>query len=204
MENSRMPPTVVVALLALLAAPFASADGGGAFQTAEAIDLADGTFANGGATLTRDGKSVHLRVALAGLDAGSVYSVWWLVWNKPDRCNSPNLFGGFCLPPPDGGDAPDAVRNAAGFITDEDGTANFSAWLDSGKLPAGLPIFGKLKNGRRAEIHIVVQSHGVPVPGDVGGQMSIPGFKCNLPSDCMNPDQFAFVFPPAPPHDDDD
>ncbi len=187
----------MLGLFVLFAVPFSASAGGVSFQTAEVTELStrDGT---GAATLTRQGRSVHVRVALAGLDPYSVYSVWFIVWNRPHKCGSPNPVGGSCTPPPGGGDAPDAVRNAAGFVTGEDGVANFSAWLDAGREVHGLPGFGRLTRTLRSEIHVVIQSHGEPLQGSVAGQISTPGFACN--PDCS--DQFGYVFPPVNPAED--
>jgi len=129
---------------------------------------------------------------MTGLDLNSAYSVWFLIFNRPEHCTHPNGAGGACTPGPDG-DPIDAVLNVAGFVTGMDGVANFTGGLDVGRAPDGLAIFGKLTGAKGAEIHVILESHGAPLSGHVAEQMSIPAVSCN--SGCV--DQFGFVFPSA-------
>ena len=180
-------------LLLVVSAIPGMAQAGGAFQTAEVENFGNAAI-EGGAMMTRAGNSIHLRVAITGLSANTVYSVWFLIWNNTNNCESPNANGGLCTPPGGGGSDPeDAVRHAAGFITGADGAANFSAWLDAGDVPDGLFGFGKLTNSGKAEVHAVILPHGAPVTGIVGAQLSTPFANCGGPC----PADAGFVFPPA-------
>lgn len=185
-----------VALLLTIAVPLcAIADS--TFQASNVHIFGTDIAVAGAGTLLRDDDSVELRVVVTGLNKKSAYTLWWIIFNNPAACvygTAPALCGAGDLGVP----AVDAgVRNAAAFITGTDGTANVI-----GNLPEGSPStgpaaagFGQLNDSENAEIHIVIQTHGAPLPGSVAEQMTIPGAACN-PS-CE--DQFAIVFLPLVP-----
>lgn len=167
--------------------------GGGTFQSANALIFGTDTAVAGGATLIRHGNSIHLRVAMSGLDADSVYSAWYIIFNKPNKCaDGPGNCGLVDIANPA---VKAAVLNAGGFLTGNDSVGYFTGTLNTGRAPAGMCCFGNLKSGFSSEVHVLLQTHGPAVPGSVNGQLSIPGFECNAPADCGNADQFAFVFP---------
>ena len=142
-------------------------------------------------------QSVDARLALTGLDADAAYTVWWVVFNKPDNCmNGP----GACGP----GDVPNAkgsVFFATGFVTGNDGNANVTTHLKAGKPPKGLEALvpGGLKRGNafKAEFHMVVRSHGSPIPGTLAEQIGTNGGGCDINA-CS--DQFTIIFPPVMSH----
>jgi hypothetical protein len=85
-----------------------------------------------------------------------------------------------------------AVFYAAGFVTAgdgigaEDGTGNVSAYVNAGALPAGTDIVAEATgdrlepgNGYRAEVHIVVRTHGTINPGHVHEQIGSFNGGCN-------------------------
>lgn len=167
--------------------------GGGTFQSANALIFGTDTAVAGGATLIRHGNSIHLRVAMSGLDADSVYSAWYIIFNKPNKCaDGPGNCGLVDIANPA---VKAAVLNAGGFLTGNDSVGYFTGTLNTGRAPAGMCCFGNLKSGFSSEVHVLLQTHGPAVPGSVNGQLSIPAFECNAPADCGNADQFAFVFP---------
>ena len=175
-------------VLLLSAAPSISvADG--AFQASDAISFHTGAPIAGGATLTRDDDSIHVRGALSRIKKKAVYSVWWIIFNNPTRCldGGPGVCGETDVYP--GGPADIGVRNASGFITGTDGTAYFVGELEAGTPPAGLAGFGQLNDSMGAEVHLVIQWHGRAVPGTVAFEMSNP----------TGVDLYAVVFPPAVP-----
>jgi len=162
----------------------------GAFQASDAISFHTGAPIAGGATLTRDDDSIHVRGALSGIKKKAVYSVWWIIFNNPAEClgGGPGVCGETDVYP--GGPADVGVRNASGFITGTDGTAYFVGELDAGPPPAGLDAgFGQLNDSMGAEVHLVIQSHGTAVPGTVAFEMTHP----------TGVDLYAVIFPPAAP-----
>lgn len=179
-------------LMLSLTPPIAAADG--AFQASNVHIFGTDTPIAGAATLTRDDDSIEVRGALSGVEKKAVYSVWWVIFNNPAGCSGGGE--GVCAPSdvyPGNMTADVAVLNASGFITGTDGTAYFGGELDEGAPPAGLAGpgkgFGQLNDAMGAEVHLVIQSHGTPVPGTVAVEMTYP----------TGTDLYAVVFmPPAP------
>jgi hypothetical protein len=167
-----------------LIAPALALAGGSTFQTADLQYVNGGGPALGGGTLNRSANSIQLRFTATALDATAVYSAWFIIFNAPENCaGGPGNCAGSDLgnPKVKGG-----VRNAGGFVSGSDGSGYFTGTLGSGPAPAGMAGFGNLINGNKAEIHIVLQSHGAPVAGTVGFEMSHP----------TGTDQGFMIFPP--------
>jgi hypothetical protein len=175
----------------------ASADARSTYQTADFHTFPDGVGLVGGAgTMFRSKKAVDVRLATSGLDTNSSYTVWWVVWNDPSACaTNPCGLG-------DLGISDNSVFYAAGFVTGDDGTANLTVHLNSGKLPDGITVLipGGLHkgNGFDAEIHMIVQSHGSILPGVVSEQIGMFMGACNPV--CV--DQIAIAFLPTEKPDD--
>ena len=147
------------------------------FQVAEVHTFSDGAPTTSAGTLLRKKNEVWARLAMHGLEADSVYTVWWVIFNHPGNCAAGP---GLCS----GGDLGDLAVNAsrphaAGFITSASGSANITAHLEAGRLPQGLQVHnsedGLLRgNGYRAEIHMVFLNHGpaVDLEGEIGPHIS--------------------------------
>jgi len=176
-------------------------------QSAEMIDFATGDPVKGGGTLLRGKNEVEARLSTMGLDAGAAYTVWWVIFNRPSRCSNPgcgedDIFSGPGMLNRFGIDqAQISVVYANGFVTGAHGVANVTAHLNAGKLPEGWGVnFGwkndrksglKKGNGNKAELHMVVRSHGPAIVGQVGFQTSNFDGACGVCSD-----QQAIVFNP--------
>jgi len=151
-----------------------------------------GILKPGGATLYRSSQGLEMRIATSGLNMNSSYSVWWVVFNNPSAC-----VGG-CGADDLGNPAVRAsVLYAAGFVTGLSDTGNVTAHLESGNLPSGLDVdLGnglEPGNGFRAEVHLVVRSHGTTLPGIVDQQIGSFNGGCNVT--CANVQ--AAIFPPV-------
>ena len=169
----------------------ASADPRSTYQTADFGRLSDGGVVGSAGTMIRSKKAVEVRLAMSGLDANSAYTTWWVLWNDPSACaTDPCTVDDLRVPG-------NSVFYAAGFVTDNSGTANLSVHLKSGKLPDGLTVLvpGGLKkgNGFDAEIHMIVQWHGSILPGSVSEQIGMFEAACN--PDCV--DQIGIMFLPT-------
>lgn len=166
------------------------------YQTANFFQ--PGTPANqlgGAATLYRSKQRLEVRVATSGLNPGSAYSVWWVLFHNPSACSPPGC----------GADdlKTDAVRAsvfyAAGFVTGMDGTGYATGYVDAGALPEGVEVsdgtVSGLRRGRglRTEVHIVLRTHGLINPGRVHEQIGSFNGACNTV--CAN--QQAAVFMPV-------
>jgi hypothetical protein len=169
-------------LLTVISLP-ANAGGWGqtTFQSANFHDFDTGLVAQPSAgTLTRTKHSVRANLALSGLDLGAAYTVWWVIWNNPKQCASnPCGMGDLGVPG-------NVAIYATGFVTGESGAMSVVAELSAGKLPSGMYVHpgipGVLQWGRgqRAEIHMLVESHGSILPGSVDIQISEDLGACNI------------------------
>lgn len=185
----------VVAVGLLVCAIGVGADEGGGpvvYQTANIHDFPGMTTDLGGAaTLLRSRQAVDVRLATSGLDINAAYTVWWIVFNNPSACT------GGCGADDLGNPATAASAfYAAGFVTGMDGTANLSAHLSAGRLPQGIDVLlgsGLMAgNGHRAEIHLIIRSHGPIIPGRVDEQIGSFNGACDV-NVCT--DQQAVGFP---------
>jgi len=146
-------------------------------QSAHVIDPIHGNQVIGQALLKRQATGITMKYETTGLIPGHTYTIWWVVWNKPENCLA---FPGAC-------DAPDfenaeavevEVMYAAGKIADHHGNATFSGHLnidnasDSINDLFGFSSFGGLKDPVTAEVHLVLRSHGPAIPGQVHNQLT--------------------------------
>ncbi len=164
-------------------------NGGSTYQSANAVDFTTGVPVGGAGTLYRSANSLRVRIATSGLDAGAAYTVWWVIWNDPNRCSE-------ACGDDDVGIRGNTIFYATGFVTGDDGTGNVSAQLDAGHLPDGTDVLipGGLQPGKgmRAEVHMVIRTHGPIIPGSVAAQISTFDSACAV---CV--DQQAIVFAPT-------
>lgn len=109
-------------------------------------------------TLIRTNEGVRLSVNTADLEPNSVYTFWWVIFNKPEKCMEPYdcSFG-------DIGVEGSAAFYANGRVTDAYGQASFTSSLAYGEGSAGLGPDQVVKPGAlespRAQINLVVRTH---------------------------------------------
>jgi hypothetical protein len=205
--------SILIALLAIGGSNAFADDKGGkggwtSLQSAEMFDFSDPPLpVKGGGILLRSKDAVEARLSTMGLDDGAAYTVWWVIFNKPSKCSEECGEDDFI----DDLDmlyrygieqAEISVVYANGFVTGEDRVANVTAHLNAGKVPAGWGvIFGwkddkksglKKGNGNKAELHMVVRSHGKAEAGNVGFRTS--NFESSCDARC--PDQQFIIFNP--------
>lgn len=163
------------------------------FSVNEMIDPADVTTPVGASTLLRSKKELSMTISTTGLNSNA-HTIWWIIFNKPEKCFTSNECGSADLPSPFGSGSPSHVAdvgtsavNATGLIVGPDGVGNFSASLNEGTPPDGVDVvFGPgLRDAQGAEIHLLVRDHGAAIAGTVGDQISqlTGGFPCG---DCGN------------------
>lgn len=177
---------LALALIIVSVTPGMATAGGNTFQAADMQVFGSGDFAAGAATLDRHASGIHLRVSGNVFTANAVYSAWYIIFNNPDACaGGPGACSGADLgnPAVDG-----AVVNAGGFVAGGGGTGYFTGSLDNGPAPSGMCCFGKLNNGKKAEVHVLLLDHGVRNPGEIATHMSTPGGGV---------DQYFFIFAPT-------
>jgi hypothetical protein len=105
------------------------------------------------------------------LEPGHAYTIWWVVFNRPEACSGgPTegpLVGMFECGETDLGN-PDVeltLAVASGNVAGASGRGNFGSFLRVGDardvIGQGAPLFsGPLTNPRGAEVHLVVRDHG--------------------------------------------
>lgn len=133
---------------------------------------------SGKSTLIRGRRGVWARYKAKKLIPGHAYTLWWVIWNKPENCVTPNQCndGDF----PNAGNVEVELLYASGTVARRSGKATFYGRLragnDSGSINDlfGLPSFGGLQKGNTfdSEVHLVIRSHGPAIPGQVYDQIS--------------------------------
>ena len=158
-------------------------------------DAISGNPVAGSATLLRTDKKISMTFKAEGLNPGHAYTIWWVIWNKPEECIIP-----FACDVPDYAFADivevDALY-AAGHVVGNNGKGNFSGSLKENDNAGSindlfdLPKYG-LYDARTAEVHLVLRDHGLKIPGQVSDQINFYPGGC-VTGDCNDP-LFA-VFP---------
>lgn len=163
------------------------------FQYADAVSLPDLAVLNGAGALTRSNNSLTARVNLTCLDMSAAYTVWWVIFNKPSACATSPCTGD------DLGTAAvnGSVFNATGFITNVEGTANVVFATRAGAPAEGREVLVgnglRPGAGRKAEVHLIVRTHGALINGRVAEQTNEVGGGCDV-NTCV--DQQAVIFLP--------
>jgi len=180
-----------------LVSSFSVVAGGATFQMANLVDLPAITENGGAGTLIRTKNAVKASLSFNQLELATAYSVWWVVFNFPENCaNGPGACGPDDLADPSlvGG----AVFHAGGFITGTNNTATVNVDLKAGNLPNGLDALipgGLIRgNGYRAEIHLVLRSHGTIINSMAAKQIATFMGACEINA-CA--DTQATVFAPV-------
>jgi hypothetical protein len=173
---------------------------GGAKHTSSAAEMLDRTVEpwaemEGASLLTRTKKAIKLNGYTTGLEPNSAYSIWWVIYNKPENCVDGN--GNF----DEVGCGKDEVVDsmlamhtqtsmlwAGGLISDDNGNAHFNAELKKGN-PLGEVAMGPgLLRPQAAEVHFLIRSHGEMKVGMVAEQISTMMANCMPEGDhaCTN------------------
>ncbi len=168
---------LLAALAALAAWAIPAAAGYATHQDADVFAFADlpDLIDAGDADLTRTGSTVKAKFTMDDAPEG-VYSLWWVVWNTPEgcetpyACNEPDLFN------PNAGLA---IGYAGGGTVGPSGNLAINARLTEGQELTGFPYpeFSEVGlqlqdptmfDSRHAELHLVLRSHGDGIPGLFG------------------------------------
>lgn len=181
----------ITGLVMAIAAPsVALAAAPSTFQVSNIVDFETGVPGAGSGTMTRTKKAVWVDINAADLSANTVYTLWWVVWNNPNKCTDG-------CGEDDIGVRGNSIFYAGGFISDDGGNANVSVHLEAGNLRGGIQVLlgGGLdpNKGNRAEMHIIIRSHGEPVAGFVDLQIGSVEGLCDV-NECS--DDYGLVFEP--------
>lgn len=157
----------------------------------------DGNFspiANASSTMLRNRHGVTVSVDTTGLEPEAAHTIWFLVFNNPEFCTgSPGLD---CDPA--AGDVVNPAVQAsvlwggAGRVSDAFGQISLDGTVFEG-APPGLLLFGPgLIDSLKADIHVIVRSHGSAAALEGAGQLAAalttPGGGCkpNGVNDCAD------------------
>ena len=158
--------------------------------------VADYTAVEGAtSSLTRMKHGLYMTFEATQLEPGEAYTVWWVIFDKPENCSDgacgvDDVFlvdeednfiltdegaRTFNLP---GREATlfSEIR-ATGSIIDVDGTAEFRAHLpigDGTEASFGTGLIDPMK----AEVHLILRTHGAAIPGRIHEQMNTTWGGC--------------------------
>ncbi|MEM7023627.1 MAG: hypothetical protein AAF637_13700 [Pseudomonadota bacterium] len=148
----------------------------------------DRSEVDGTSTLIRSRDGASFTLDTRHLRKNAPYTIWWVVFNKPQACEEPYACGAVDLDNP-------AVETglfwATGRLADRHGQATFAAEIDVGELPTEegqLPhpvAVNPLTDPKRAEIHLVVRGHGRKRGAHLEAQLTTLNGGCP-PNDCGN------------------
>lgn len=166
-------------------------------QPADIFDAVNGFVVVGTSTLHRNNNGITMNFKATGLIPGHAYTVWWVIWNYPDECEGgPGACGSntdFENP-----DVAVELMYATGHVAGNSGKGNFGAHLNendnSGTINPlfFLPSYGGLLDSQKAEVHLVLRSHGPAVPGIVNEQIG------SYLGGCPTEFPYGFVFTEIP------
>lgn len=122
-------------------------------------------------TLVRTDSGVSFTVATSGLVPGHAYTVWVMIFNRPQFCANPPRDGLRCGLEDLGSDLVGAsVTYGAGNVVGGAGRASFAGRQAVGDTSTAL--FGPgLTDARGAEVQVRIRDHGPAVPGLVDDQV---------------------------------
>ena len=167
--------TVLALVLAVVAIP-ALAQNGVEKTTSGVYWFAEPDRSVGHSHLWRTDDGVRMLFKTSELAPREALTIWWVVFNEPDKCTAPGCGEDDIF---NDGDPELGLNNAqivaadivAGYATGDlasnGGQANFHATLGEGEIGPEV-IFGVgalLKDAEEAEVHLVARSHGPAIPG---------------------------------------
>lgn len=168
-----------VGLSLALTAPASAAT---AHQTTTVHDLQQGLSVVDGAaaSLVRGPGGLSMNIQTTGLHGGHAYTVWWIVFNNPERCANPMGLPGlrcgfYDLNFPEFGLHGDPAVNATivratGGVVGPTGKAGFGAHLSVDDHRE--PVLGDgLQNVDGSEVILDMLDHGTKDPGNIPAQI---------------------------------
>lgn len=114
----------------------------------------------GSATLHRKKDRVTANIHTNGLTPGDAYTVWFIVFEAPDKFV-------------------DALYATGGVVSDN-GVANFTATLSEGDASGSIATNTGLTDAEHQGVHMVIRSHGPAIPGMVDEQITTVGGGCGI------------------------
>jgi len=148
--------------------------------------LDDGSEVEGAeATLLRTRNNVRMTIKTTDLEPHHTYTIWWVIFNNPEECESDcdmmvDLFND---------EVGGSLLYAAGNVIGGNGKGNFAGSLRVGDISgcqAPWDVFNFCREGlvdvQNAEIQLVVRTHGERIPGMVNDQINTYAGGCTADS----------------------
>lgn len=134
--------------------------------------------------IVRNDGGIAVRIVTSGLDPESAYTVWAVLFNYPEFCQTTPCTS--ADQPQNGGDpkVESATVFADGFLVSDDGV---------GVIDSGLAVGEALLEPFGAEVHLIVKSHGPADLETVHEQLTTSSGGC--PADGCTDQQFAIHLP---------
>lgn len=162
------------------------------FQSASVVtfenpdgSLSDFTPVPGGATLIRTNEGLSYDFHTTQLNPGSAYTMWVVIFNKPQNCQG--VEG--CLPPDLSLPSVQAsiLYGGSSHIAGEEGYGHFQGSVEEGSPASGISVniplgtANGLMDPMNAEIHLMVHDHGPIIAGLAVDQLSTFTGGCSNP-----------------------
>jgi hypothetical protein len=143
-----------------------------------------------GASLSRNNDGVFMSLYTSGLTEGSVVTLWWAIFNNPKVCATPHSCG---VPDLFNPDVEASIQYAGGSVIGVEQSAKFGGFLAAGdntgfQILPGMPNPAPgIINTKKAEIHLVIRTHGQAStdPGILMQQLTTFNGGCP-PNLCVN------------------
>lgn len=184
-NTSRLAAAAALLMSTSFFSPGVSAAGNAAVTTAAAHLFPDGPTKEGASsTLVRNDAGVTATFLSPDLKVGDVYTVWWVIFNRPANCS-----GGVCnlddvVPFPGNTAAEVSLAYGTGQVIPTSGRGNFAAQLAVGDT-AGAMFGPGLVDPLGAVIHVALRTHGPAIPGMLDEQLSSFAGGCSV-NTCAN------------------
>jgi len=136
----------------------------GAFEQAPQVPEAEATL-----DVTPDSATVWF--VTRDLPPGHAVTLWWVIFNNPSMCSDGVCGEDDVLPPPGNTKAGVSLGYADGWTVDANGRAVLFDRREVNDM-SGIEFGPGLTHPLRAEIHLVLRSHGPVIPGRLGEQIS--------------------------------
>ncbi|MDH3674054.1 MAG: hypothetical protein OES12_01055 [Anaerolineae bacterium] len=174
---------LLIGVLSINAALPAPADANDTSNVYRPFGCTDKCKRSGVSELDRANDSVSVHINTKHLDHnpnGTTYTVWWVIFNDPDNCVDGCDGADIDACAPECDDEGISVLWATGSVIPANGKGEFQADLAEG-IPSGQVLFGQgLTDAEGAEIHMVIRTHGPPIPGLVDEQITLFGGGCDV------------------------
>jgi hypothetical protein len=149
--------------------------------------------ADASSTLVRLKSSIRIALETSGLDPLSPYTLWAVIFNRPEYClGQPCGEGDLPISPGHDPRVEVSIVFAGGGVTDADGRGRFVGRVGEahGRVIGDTLVGTGAFDTRRSEVHLVVRGHGYPAADEIFAALNSFGGGCS-PDNACEDQQFA-------------